>query len=303
MTTRLDGRVAIVTGAGAGLGRSHALLLAKQGAKVVVNDLGGSVNGQGGDNAAADKVVAEIRAAGGEAVASYASVSDAESAAGIVKTAVDRFGKLDIVVNNAGILRDKSFMKMEMADYKAVLDVHLMGSVYVTKAAWPIFMGQKYGRVVVTTSVAGTNGNFGQTNYGAAKMALLGLMNCLTIEGKKNNVLTNAISPSANTRMTEGLVGEQLQKYLNPDFVSAAVAWLCSEKCAESGTIIAAGGGGYGRVAFFETDGVQFDPSKEVTVDMFDEAFARIADLATARPSPIGVFGLMEERLKKAGLL
>jgi NAD(P)-dependent dehydrogenase (short-subunit alcohol dehydrogenase family) len=303
MTTRLDGRVAIVTGAGAGLGRSHALLLAKQGAKVVVNDLGGSVNGQGGDNAAADKVVAEIRSAGGEAVASYASVSDADSAAGIVKTAMDSFGKLDIVVNNAGILRDKSFMKMDMADYRTVLDVHLMGSVHVTKAAWPIFMNQKYGRVVVTTSVAGTNGNFGQTNYGAAKMALLGLMNCLTIEGRKNNVFTNAISPSANTRMTEGLVGEQLQKYLNPDFVSAAVAWLCSEKCGDSGTIIAAGGGGYGRVAYFETEGVQFDPSKEVTVDMFDEAYPRIADLATAQPSPIGVFGLMEERLKKAGLL
>jgi len=303
MTTRLDGRVAIVTGAGAGLGRSHALLLASQGAKVVVNDLGGSVNGQGGDHSAADKVVAEIRAAGGEAVASYASVSDPDSAAGIVETAVDSYGRLDILVNNAGILRDKSFMKMEMIDYRAVLDVHLLGSVYVTKAAWPIFMGQKYGRVVVTTSVAGTNGNFGQTNYGAAKMGLLGLMNCLTIEGRKNNVLTNAISPSANTRMTEGLVGEALQKYLDPKFVSAAVAWLCSEKCTESGTIIAAGGGGYGRVAYFETDGVQFDPSQHVTVEMFDESFPRIADLATARPSPIGVFGLMEERLKKAGLL
>jgi NAD(P)-dependent dehydrogenase (short-subunit alcohol dehydrogenase family) len=303
MTTRLDGRVAIVTGSGAGLGRSHAKLLARQGAKVVVNDLGGTVNGQGGDSSAADAVVAEIKAAGGEAVANYDSVSDPSGAARIVKTAVDHFGKLDILVNNAGILRDKSFLKMAFADYEAVLTVHLLGSVYVTKAAWPIFMAQKYGRIVVTTSVAGTNGNFGQTNYGAAKMGLLGLMNCLTIEGKKNNVFTNAISPSAATRMTEGLVEERLNRLLKPEFVSAAVAWLCSEKCKESGTIIAAGGGGYGRVAFFETEGIQFDPEQEVTVDMFDQGFEQIADLKTARPTPIGVFGLMEERLKKAGLL
>ena len=303
MTTRLDGRVAIVTGAGAGLGRSHALLLAKQGAKVVVNDPGGSVNGSGGDQAAADRVVAEIRSAGGHAVANYASVSDPQAAAGIVQTALDSFGKLDIVVNNAGILRDKSFAKMELADYETVLNVHLLGSVYVTKAAWPLLNAQKYGRIVVTTSVAGTNGNFGQTNYGAAKMALLGLMNCLTIEGRKNNVLTNAISPSATTRMTEGLIDEERLKLMKPEFVSTAVAWLCSEQCTDSGVIVAAGAGGYGRVAYFESKGVQFDPQQEVSVDMFDQAYAQIANMNDAQLSPIGVFGRMNERLKTAGLL
>ncbi|MEO8296880.1 MAG: SDR family NAD(P)-dependent oxidoreductase [Burkholderiales bacterium] len=302
MTKRLAGRVAIVTGAGAGLGRSHALLLAQQGAKVVVNDLGGAVNGVGGDSAAADKVVAEIRAAGGEAVANYASVSDAEGAAGIIKTAMDSFGRLDILVNNAGILRDKSFSKMDMTDFDAVMGVHFMGTVYCTKAAWPIMTAQKYGRIVVTTSVAGTNGNFGQTNYGSAKMAMLGFMNCLTVEGRKNNVLTNAISPSAASRMTESLVDAERLKIMKPEHVSPAVAYLCSEENTMSGAIIAAGFGGFGLVQYFETEGVQFDPTKEVTVDMFAEAFPRICDQSTAQPSPIGVFGRAEERLKNAGL-
>lgn len=303
MTTRLDGRVAIVTGAGAGLGRSYALLLARQGAKVVVNDLGGTLNGQGGDNAAADRVVEEIRAAGGEAVASYASVSEEASAASIVQTAIDSFGRLDIVVNNAGILRDRSFAKMDLADFRAVLDVHLMGSVYVTKAAWPILSEQKYGRVVVITSTGGTVGNFGQSAYGAAKMGLLGLMNCLAVEGRKNNVLINAVCPTAATRMTEGLVDEKLGRYLGPETIAAAIGWLCSEKCTDSATITAAGAAGFGRVAFFETDGVQFDPTKEVSVEMFDEAWPRISDLDTAIPLPANVLGRMDERLRKAELL
>jgi NAD(P)-dependent dehydrogenase (short-subunit alcohol dehydrogenase family) len=299
----LDNRVAVVTGAGAGLGREHALLLAAQGAKVVVNDLGGAVDGRGGDQAAADKVVAAIKAKGGEAVANYDSVADAKSAANIVATAVKTFGRLDILVNNAGILRDKSFTKMDLADYQTVIQVHLMGSVYCTHAAWPIMYQQKYGRIVMTTSVAGTNGNFGQANYGAAKMALLGLMNCLAIEGRKNNVLVNAISPGARTRMTEGLIPEPIAKYEGPELVSPAVAWLCSEKCEETATIISASAGGFSRVQFFQTKGVQFDPAKPVTVEMFDQAYGKISDLGTAAPSPLGFLSDAEARLKAIGLI
>ena len=303
MSLRLDNRVAIVTGAGAGLGREHALLLAARGAKLVVNDLGGAVDGRGGDHAAADKVVAAIKAAGGEAVASYDSVADAKSAQNIIDTAVKAFGRVDILVNNAGILRDKSFAKMDLADYQTVIQVHLMGAVYCSHAAWPIMYQQKYGRIVMTTSVAGTNGNFGQTNYGAAKMAVLGLMNCLAIEGRKNNILVNAISPGAATRMTEGLIPGPIAKYEGPELVSPAVAWLCSEKCEETATIIAASAGGFSRVQFFQTKGVQFDPAKPVTVEMFDQAYGKIGDLNTAAPSPLGFLSDAEARLKAIGLI
>jgi NAD(P)-dependent dehydrogenase (short-subunit alcohol dehydrogenase family) len=299
VTLNLNGRVAVVTGAGAGLGRQHALLLAKQGAKVVVNDLGGSVNGVGGDNSAADKVVAEIKAAGGEAVPNYESVSTQESAERIIKTAVDKFGKIDILVNNAGILRDKSFVKMDLKDFAEVLQVHLWGTVYCTKAAWGLMNEQKYGRIVVTTSVAGTGGNFGQAAYASAKAGMLGFMRTLAIEGVKNNVLVNAISPGAATRMTDnlGLPSETMQ-LMQPENVSPAVAWLCSEKCAATAHIIMASSGGFGRMHYFETKGVQFDPSKPITVEMFDAAFPKIADLTTADPVvQMGIESKTQERL------
>ena len=220
MTIRYDNRVAIVTGSGAGLGREHAKLLASRGAKVVVNDPGGAVDGRGTASAVADKVVEEIKAAGGEAVANYDFVADEKSAANIVKTAMDTWGRLDILVANAGVLRDKAFVNMDMEDFEFVMKVHLMGTVYCTKAAWPIFRERQYGRVVVTTSGSGTVGNFGQSNYGAAKMALNGFINCLRFEGAKYNIMLNALSPSAKTRMTENLLPPGVAEYMRPELVS-----------------------------------------------------------------------------------
>jgi NAD(P)-dependent dehydrogenase (short-subunit alcohol dehydrogenase family) len=219
-----DGRVAIVTGAGGGLGRTYALDLAARGASVVVNDLGGSVDGKGGDDAAAQKVVDEIKAAGGEAVANYDSVSTPEGGESIVKTAVDSFGKVDVVINNAGILRDKSFLKMEWADLQAVIDVHLMGAFYVSKPAFAVMKENGYGRFVFTASNA-TFGNFGQTNYSAAKMGLVGLSNTLAVEGARAGILSNVIMPVAKTRMTEELLGE-FANYLDPEFVTPMVTYL-----------------------------------------------------------------------------
>jgi len=201
MTIRFDNRVAIVTGAGNGLGRAHALLLAGRGAKVVVNDPGGAVDGKGGDHAAADKVVAEIKAAGGKAVPNYDSVADPKSAANIVKTAVDSFGTIDIVVNNAGVLRDKTFHNMTVEDFDFVVKVHFLGTAYVTHAAWPIMRAKAYGRVVVTSSNSGIYGNFGQANYGGAKLAVVGFMNALRLEGQKYNVLVNALAPGYFSRI------------------------------------------------------------------------------------------------------
>ncbi len=300
MTIRFDDRVAIVTGAGAGLGRSHALLLAERGAKVVVNDPGGAVDGRGSANAVADQVVAEIKAKGGEAVANYNSVGDWEGAQQIVKTATDRWGRLDILVNNAGILRDKAFNNMDVQDFETVVQVHLMGTVYCTRAAWPVMRAQSYGRVVLTSSTSGTFGNFGQANYGAAKAAVCGLANCLRFEGAKYNILSNVISPAALTRMTEGLMNPATAPYMKPELVSPAVAWLCSEACNVSGQIIFAQAGGFTRLQYFETEGVQFDPDKPVTVEMFAEAFPRISDLSNAHPLRT-IMGEMENKLRGIG--
>ena len=300
MTIRYDNRVAIVTGAGAGLGRSHALLLASRGAKVVVNDPGGSVDGTGGANAVADTVVAEIRAAGGEAVASYGSVSDEKAAQGIIDTAMNTWGRLDILVNNAGILRDKSFNKMENEDFRVVVDVHLMGTVYCTKAAWQIMRAAKYGRIVVTTSGSGTVGNFGQANYGAAKMAVNGFINVLRHEGQSYNIKLNAISPSARTRMTEDLINPEILEFMKPELVSPAVAWMCSEQCDVSGEIIAANAGAYSVVKYFQTEGAQFDPAEEVTVDMFADAWPKISDFTDAAPMGRSR-GRLEARLRAMG--
>ncbi len=300
MPIRFDDRVAIVTGAGAGLGRCHALLLAERGARVVVNDPGGALDGSGSRHAAADTVVSEIKAKGGEAVANYDSVADRQGAARIIATAMDSWGRLDILVNNAGILRDKAFHNMSLDDFEAVVQVHLMGTVYCTHAAWPIMRERKYGRIVVTTSGSGTVGNFGQANYGAAKTGVVGLINVLRLEGAKYNIGINAISPSADTRMTEGLLPPDMVPYMKPQLVSPAVAWLCSEDCALSGAIIAATAGSFARVQYFVTEGVQFDPEAEVTPEMVAEALPAIEAMETARPY-VGLMGNVERKLREIG--
>ena len=282
MTIRYDNRVAIVTGAGAGLGEQHAKLLASRGAKVVVNDPGGAVDGRGTAAAVADKVVAEIKAAGGEAVANYDSVATWDGAQNIIKTAMDSWGRVDILVNNAGILRDKSFNNMDMEDFEFVMQVHLMGTVYCTKAAWQIMRSQRYGRVVVTSSGSGTVGNFGQANYGAAKMAVNGFINVLRHEGQNYNIKLNAISPSARTRMTESLIPPEVSEWMKPELVSPAVAYMCSEQCEFSGEIIGGNAGHFRRVKYVETAGVFYDPAAPVTIEMFAEALPQIMDMGTA---------------------
>jgi NAD(P)-dependent dehydrogenase (short-subunit alcohol dehydrogenase family) len=243
-TSSIDfqGRVAIVTGAGGGLGRQHALALAARGAKVVVNDLGSAADGSGGSASAAEGVVAEIRAAGGEAIANGASVTDFAAVQAMVQQAVDAWGRVDILVNNAGILRDKSFAKMDLADFRLVVDVHLMGAVNCTKAVWALMNEQKYGRIVMTTSSSGLYGNFGQSNYGAAKLALVGLMQTLSIEGAKNDIRVNCLAPTAATRMTEGLMPQEVLDALKPEAVVPAMLVLASAD-APNRTILCAGAG------------------------------------------------------------
>ena len=262
MSIRYDGQVAIVTGAGNGLGKSHAIQLAARGAKVVVNDLGGSVDGSGGGSEASLAVVAEIEAAGGEAMAHGANVADFEQVQDMVAKTMERWGRVDILVNNAGILRDKSFGKGSLEDFKLVLDVHLMGSVNCTKACWDIMREQNYGRIVVTTSSSGLYGNFGQTNYGAAKMGVVGMMNTLAQEGAKNNVRINALAPTAGTRMTEGLIPEKAFDLMTPETVTPAVLYLVSQD-APTRTILAAGAGAFAVSKIVETDGVYLDESEQ----------------------------------------
>ena len=242
MTIDFKGRVAIVTGAGGGLGRQHALALAARGAKVLVNDLGGARDGSGGSVSAAEAVAAEIRAAGGEALANGASVTDFTAVQGMVQRAVDAWGRVDILINNAGILRDKSFAKMELADFQLVLDVHLMGAVHCSKAVWPLMNAQKYGRILMTTSSSGLYGNFGQSNYSAAKMGLVGLMQTLALEGAKNDIRVNCLAPTAATRMTEGLLPQAVLDALKPEAVVPAMLVLVAQD-APSRTILCAGAG------------------------------------------------------------
>jgi NAD(P)-dependent dehydrogenase (short-subunit alcohol dehydrogenase family) len=245
MKINFEGQVAIVTGAGGGLGKQHALELGRRGAKVVVNDLGGSVDGSGGSATAAEQVAQEIRDNGGTAVSSDASVTDFEAIQAMVDETVAKWGRIDILVNNAGILRDKTFSKLELENWHAVIDVHLTGSLNATKCVWPIMVEQKYGRIIMTTSTSGLFGNFGQANYGAAKLGLVGFMNTLRFEGAKYNVFTNAIAPIAATRMTVELPGfEDSAEKLAPELVTPAVVYLCSEK-APNGRIIQAAGGRY----------------------------------------------------------
>jgi len=250
-----DGKVVIITGAGGGLGRQHALLLASRGALVVINDLGGSIDGSGSDKGAAEHVVDEIKAAGGEAVADTNSVATPEGGAAIVQTAIDAYGKVDVVINNAGILRDKSFHNMTPELLDPVLDVHLKGAFYVTQPAWVVMREQGYGRIVSTSSAAGVFGNFGQTNYGAAKMGLVGFTRVLAAEGAKYNIKANAIAPLALTRMTENLMGGAFGDKLAPGLVSPLVAYLAHEDCPVNGQLFSVGGGRVAHVFIAETQG------------------------------------------------
>jgi len=255
---RFDDRVVIVTGAGHGLGRCHALEFARRGARVVVNDLGGARDGTGASSAAAEAVVAEIEAGGGEAMANGANVADYSQVEGMVGDALDRWGRVDVLVNNAGILRDKTFAKMDLADFRLVMDVHLMGSVNCTKAVWEHMRERQYGRIVMTSSSSGIYGNFGQTNYGAAKMGLVGFMNSLSLEGQKYGIRVNALAPIAATRMTEDLMTEEVLAMLDPASVTPAVIFMASED-APTHQIIAAGAGVFARIAIQETPGVFLD--------------------------------------------
>lgn len=276
MAIRFDGKVAIVTGAGQGLGRSHAIELAKRGAKVVINDLGGSVDGSGGSSAAAKAVVAEIEALGGEAIANGANVAKYDEVEAMVKQAMDKWGRVDILVNNAGILRDKSFAKGSLEDFRLVLDVHLMGSVHCTKACWEIMREQNYGRIVVTTSSSGLYGNFGQTNYGAAKLGLAGFTKSLYLEGAKNNIKVNTLAPIAATRMTEDIFPPEAFKSFNPINVVPAALFLVSEE-APSNAIVGAGGGFFHAANVTLTRGVALSED-ERTVEGVAAHWAEIID-------------------------
>jgi NAD(P)-dependent dehydrogenase (short-subunit alcohol dehydrogenase family) len=274
-----DGRVAIVTGAGGGLGRTYALELARRGARVVVNDLGGAVDGTGSSESAADRVVAEIADAGGEAVANYDSVSTPESGEAIVQTALNAFGTVDIVINNAGILRDRSFANMELSEIEAVLDVHLRGAFYVSQPAFKVMKEKGYGRFVFTSSNAGLFGNFGQANYGAAKAGLAGLSNVLAIEGAKYNIKSNAIAPIAKTRMTEELLGPFADMVL-PEQVTPMVVYLCSEANEHTHEIFTAGGGRYGRIAIVTNNGWIAGQGEVPSVEEVADHLEEIRDLS-----------------------
>lgn len=257
MSIRLDGQVAIVTGAGQGLGRCHALALADRGAKVVVNDLGSD----DAQSANANAVVDEIKAAGGEAIAHGANVADYSQVEDMVRQAMDAWGRVDILVNNAGILRDKTFAKMPLDDFRLFVEVHLMGTVNCTKAVWDIMREQDYGRIIFTSSSSGLYGNFGQSNYGAAKMAMVGLMNTLHLEGAKHNIHVNCLAPTAGTAMTEGLFPEPVFKLMSPDAVSPAVVFLSGPE-APSRKVLCAGGGSFAIFKGFETNGMSLLPDE-----------------------------------------
>jgi len=280
MKINFEGQVAIVTGAGGGLGKQHALELGRRGAKVVVNDLGGSVDGSGGSASAAEQVAQEIRDNGGTAVSSDASVTDFEAVQSMVDETVAKWGRIDILVNNAGILRDKTFSKLELENWHAVIDVHLTGSLNATKCVWPIMVEQKYGRIIMTTSTSGLFGNFGQANYGAAKLGLVGFMNTLRFEGAKYNVFTNAIAPIAATRMTVELPGfEDSAEKLAPELVTPAVVYLCSEK-APNGRIIQAAGGRYYSADVRENVGV--DLGLGASVEDIEANIETILDMSSS---------------------
>ena len=283
MTIRFDDKVAIVTGAGGGLGKQHALELARRGAKVVINDLGGALDGSGGASEAANSVVDEIKSEGGVAMANGASVADQKGIASMIQETLDEWGQIDILVNNAGILRDKSFHKMTLEDFDAVMQVHFQGSLYTTHAVYPLMREQGFGRIIHTSSSSGTFGNFGQTNYSAAKMALIGMMNTMKIEGQKYNVHSNAILPVAYTRMTKGLLPEEgVGERLQPEYVTPAVIYLASDD-APNGVMIGAGAGVFTRIMIHETMGVALGTDENMTPENIAANWDAISDMSDAR--------------------
>ena len=282
MSLDFKDKVAIVTGSGNGIGKGYALELAKRGAKVVVNDLGGTVDGSGGSLSAADAVVQEIEAAGGEAMANGANVAKQEDVKAMVEATMEKWGRVDILINNAGILRDKSFGKMEWSDFEAVINVHLLGSALCAHNVFPIMKEQEFGRIVMTSSSSGLFGNFGQTNYAAAKMGVVGLMNTLKLEGAKYNVHTNSIAPTATTRMTEHLFPAEFAEKLDPKYIIPAVIFLASEK-APNGEILEAGGGVVANTYVMETMGKYFGTDENFTAEAVANHWAEIADTTDAR--------------------
>ena len=293
MTLDFTGRVAIVTGAGGGLGREHALALAKRGAKVVVNDLGGARDGSGSSVTAAESVVQEIRAAGGEAIASAASVTDFSAVQDMVGAAMEQWGRVDVLINNAGILRDKSFAKMELDDFRTVMEVHLMGAVHCCKAVWPVMTEQKYGRIVMTTSSSGLFGNFGQSNYGAAKMALVGLMQTLALEGAKYDIRVNSLAPTAATRMTESLFPAEFLQALQPADVVPAMLVLAG-KDAPTRQILCAGAGGFEAAHISLTQGIWLPQSE----DTAEQLASRLTEVQNRDQSVVPDSGLAQGQLE-----
>jgi len=281
MTISFEDKVVIITGAGGGLGRSHALEFAKRGAKVVVNDLGGSVDGSGGSSEAANNVVKEITDAGGTAIPNGSSVTDDAGVKNMIDQTMDEFGRIDILINNAGILRDKSFSKMTMEDFTLVTDIHLMGSVKPTKMVWEIMKEQNYGRILVTTSSTGLYGNFGQSNYGAAKLGVVGFVNTLKLEGQKYNINCNVLCPVAYTRMTENLMPPEAEALLTPTSVTPAVIYLSSEN-GPTGTILCAGAGVYSVAKIMESDGENL--GLEATAEDLEKNWNKISDFSEAKP-------------------
>ena len=281
MTISFEDKVVIITGAGGGLGRSHALEFAKRGAKVVVNDLGGSVDGSGGSSDAANNVVKEITDAGGTAIPNGSSVTDDAGVKNMIDQTMDEFGRIDILINNAGILRDKSFSKMTMEDFTLVTDIHLMGSVKPTKMVWEIMKEQNYGRILVTTSSTGLYGNFGQSNYGAAKLGVVGFVNTLKLEGQKYNINCNVLCPVAYTRMTENLMPPEAEALLTPTSVTPAVIYLSSEN-GPTGTILCAGAGVYSVAKIMESDGENL--GLEATAEDLEKNWNKISDFSEAKP-------------------
>ena len=281
MNIEFNDKVAIVTGAGGGIGKEHALELARRGAKVVVNDLGGSVDGSGASDAA-EEVVELIKSEGGEAISNGASVTDLDAVKNMVQQTMDEWGRIDILVNNAGILRDKSFHKVSIEDFNLVMDVHFQGSLNCTHTIFPIMREQEYGRIIFTSSASGVYGNFGQTNYGSAKMAMIGLMNTLKLEGQNKNIFTNSITPVAYTRMTEGLIPEDFGQNLKSEYITPAVIYLASDQ-APNGVIIAAGAGVFSRINIQESMGVSLGTGEDMTPENIHANWDKISDMTNAR--------------------
>lgn len=284
MAVSFEGQVAVVTGAGRGLGRAYALELARLGAKVVVNDVGGSVSGEASDTRPAEDVVNEITAAGGEAVPNFDSVAEYEGGYNIIKTAMDTWGRVDAVIANAGILRDRAIHNMSEEEWDAVIAVHLKGCYTVIRAAWPVFRQQAYGRVVMASSNSGLYGNFGQGNYAAAKAGMVGLMNAIKLEGEKYNISVHCIAPGAATRMTENLMPQERLEVMKPEHVAPVVAYLASSACTESGLVIEAGGGRFNRAAIVKGPVIETDPNVIHDVNWVAEHWGQITSLDGARP-------------------